>query len=693
MLYKSIFINTYKDNCNNFLEFNLSKLHKSQNNHKLIKIKKIQSRPCSKAIMEKLLLKNIKININHLHNDQNQKVYIYTNNLLQKLRSSGYISCIKIFNFNTPEYKYVTVNLTVNPIVQKITILNYKKLKIPKRFLRYVFKEQLGMPKNYNLINNSLRSIYIWYKSRGFAWVNIQLVEQDSLNLNTISLKIMEGTVKDVKLICPINKIYNPKLNNILELLIKKQLGIYPGSILNVKRIEAGIKYLTNLNLIEDCNYIVNTNRADLIVVIKYNISKNRTKYFYNYNLIFKNHSTYRQIYNLLNKCLLYIKSFNQSIINIQKFYLYSSITQMDQYLGFTYKLYYIKNNINNIFINLAVARKYPQFKIIFYYPYVYNQTKILSHLIIDLYNKVIKSYLCSPFLLLQLDEFNKNQASNLLSYINNYIFTLKHNLFNIINIYEKGLAIDSKYSKTNLYIKDYQVNQSMVRVSLPKTKIFHITKLLKYIRYNYIYLQISIVYNNLYFDNYLKSGKLLQIHSKLFTCITKNYSSTCHQLNYLGHNIQIKYLQIFNLPKIFAYIYYHTFTIFSECHLLVNSQKYKNILNQSYNNKHIYFKGSYKKSFPSCFLYLFNIEHHISKFKYMSIYCFWNYITYLYNEKQHNPYIKTINNIFTSEIIVGSGIKFYIPLKKLPNIRLEYSIDNRGKHFLKLRTDSKYNQ
>ena len=692
-----LMINTYITNHHNFLGFNPYDIKNFKIKNKLIKIKKIQSQNCNKSILEKIIFKHIKLNIHTFDDIQNNNVYIkYINNLLKKLKSSGYISCIKMFDVNTKNNKCLTLNIKTNPIVKKITILNYKKLKIPSHFLKNVLKKHLGMPRNYHLINDSFNLIYLWYKSKGFAWISIELIEQDMLNTNNIAFNIIEGLVKDVKLICRTKNTHNPPLLKFLNSLIKQELGIYSGSILNINRIERGIKHLINLHLIQNCNYIIKRDKTEFIVIIKYDICKNNIAYSYNYSSILNNYSNYKRIYNLLSEYLTRFKFFSRQTLYTRKSHIFSSIIQIDQALSYRYKSFYRNNRIHSFFTDFAILNNHAQLGINFSHPYIYKkeQNKTFSHLKMNLNNKIIKNYLCYPFIVLHLNGLSINQKSDLLAYLYRYIFSIQYNLLNSISMLHKGWYIYNKLIQINLCIKDYQLNTCRQQKSFRGIGFIDISKLLKSIKYQLIYLQISIKHNNFYNWNRLQNGQFIKIYSKLLTYIKTNHNNNWHKLVYLNQNIKIQYMQVFKLPKIGKDIYYHLFIIFAECQFSINSHRYEPIFYSSYNQVNNLFikENPQKKSGSSCF-HILNIEYHISKIKHLSIYFFFNHIDYLDNQKQHKPYIKAINNIYKYNIQIGSGIKFYIPIKKLPDIKLEYSIDNKGEYFLRLRTDSKYNE
>lgn len=685
-------INTSTHNYHNFPKSNTYYIQNLANKNNPLRVKKIQSQNCNRNILERILLKNIKLDINTFYYIQNNHLYIkHLKNLLKGLKSSGYISCIKIFNINTKNDKYFTLNITINPVIKKIVIMNYKKLKIPSYFLKKIFDKHVGMPRNYHLINESFNSIYLWYKSRGFVWISIEFIEQEMIDTNNITFNIIEGIVKDVKLTCRTKNIYNPKLLNILHSLIKQELGIYSGSILNLNKIEKGIKHLINLHLIQSCNYIIKRDKTKFIVTIKYDICKNKISYSYNYSSILKNYSNYRQIYNLLCEYLTHFKFF---IRYTQKSRIFSSIMQIDQSLSYKYKSFYHNHRINSFFTNLAIIKNCPQLNIIFSHPYIQKQNKTFAHLRMNLSNIIIKTHLCHPSIILNLNGLIISQKSNLFDYLYKYIFSIKYNLLNSITMLQKGWLVHKKLIQINLCVKSYQLKKYTEIKSFKQTSLININKLLKYIKYQLIYLQLSIKHNNLYIWNRPKTGQFIHICSKIFTYIEINHDRVWYKLMYLGQSIRIKYIKVFNLPKICQDIYYHVFLIFSECHFSINSIIYEPMIYRSSNQAdHIFFKENQPKKSPLYFFYIFNIEYHISKIKYLSIYCFCNHITYSGNEKQQKSYIRAIHNIYKYNTQIGSGIKFYIPIKKLPNLKLEYSIDNKGKYFLRLLTDSKYNE
>nr|YP_010197570.1 hypothetical protein LK244_pgp123 [Gracilaria flabelliformis subsp. simplex]UAD85986.1 hypothetical protein [Gracilaria flabelliformis subsp. simplex] len=154
-------------------------------------------RPCKQTKCNKI--RNFYFNINKKNLEKN--IYI--------LKNSGYIRAINKYTILYTKYKQTIFDINIYPIIDQINIKEYKKLKICPKFLKTLFKHQLGLPKNHLLINYILHKIHIWYLLRGYRWssINIKAISQ----VNKLYFIINEGIIHSVYLQCKTRQIKKNK--------------------------------------------------------------------------------------------------------------------------------------------------------------------------------------------------------------------------------------------------------------------------------------------------------------------------------------------------------------------------------------------------------------------------------------------------------------------------------------------------
>nr|YP_063661.1 hypothetical plastid protein [Gracilaria tenuistipitata var. liui]AAT79736.1 hypothetical plastid protein [Gracilaria tenuistipitata var. liui] len=116
------------------------------------------------------------------------------------LQNSGCISSITRYTIFYPKYKQSIFNINIYPVINKINILKYKKLKICSKFLEKLFKKQLGLPKNYLLIDSIINKIHAWYVLQGYHWSSINIYNKHKAN--EMHIVINEGKIYRIYLKC-----------------------------------------------------------------------------------------------------------------------------------------------------------------------------------------------------------------------------------------------------------------------------------------------------------------------------------------------------------------------------------------------------------------------------------------------------------------------------------------------------------
>lgn len=646
------FYNQYKN-----LAFNINVIYKISN-HKQKTINSIYIEGLTNFFFKNQVLKCLKININDLLNINIKKKYLWE--IINTLKKSGFLNLIKSSIIINDKTKHFIIILRTNPILKKIKIKNIKRLLLPKTLIIQIFNNQIGLPKNYIQIHESLKTIKDWYKIRGFKWTTINLLYAKN---NEIYIDINEGKIKETKLICN-----NPKdkyLNDQLNVLIQDKLNIFPGNILNIQRIELGIINLKENKLISNCTYkIIRNTTKDIIVIVKYSLHYDRTIYLFTKNIALINLVRYNW-----SNIIKFI--FDLPIYNIP--YLLFSL---NQYIGFKYYLCNISNHNHYFVADIRNINNFPQLNFIYSYPYI--SKNMTGYLNLNIFKKKYKFYNIITIPLRKIYHIKVNPSSQIFqNYGIKVIF--KHNLFHNISLTEKFIIYDNISHKQYLNI---QSNNKFININhITKKKIFKIAK------HKLIHLQIYLKYNTLDFNYKIKSGKLFIFHSQHFINLSKTTSHKLSLLNYYGQNLYVKYKENFIIPKIIQYIKKNIIVFCLE--LQVSISKISNLLILEDN-----FLLKDSKLFNSSFsFYSLDLEYQIIHSYYSALYIYINYKNSIFNYREYLTLISKYFNQNNINIIhnFGIGIQINIPVKKIPSLRLEYIINTRGNKYFQLRSYSKY--
>lgn len=342
----------------------------------------------------------------------NEVFYQYINTL----NLSGFINSLnyKRIILNIKYYLVVTINY--NPIIKSIKINNYKELIIPSKKLANIFYQHIGLPKNYQLLQYTIKQIIIWYKLRGFEWIRVRLYSNNQIN--QINIVIDEGKIISNKIICDnYTQISNYKyINSIIE----SELNLTPGTLLNKSKLINGIKRLKQIYCIKDMQYNVDFYKNGLYIKVKYSAQIN-------------NHLSINYFYS-------HLKSFiKRIIINIHHI-------DLVRFNKFNF-LYFIKLNIRardlyNIKINLYSQP-------IIFYKYI-KSTHIQSLSYIKSYNKYFTYYINLYWLKLKQMHF---EQICYISYLINFFCKSIHNINGQINLINQYYIARCKYNYFYIYL------------------------------------------------------------------------------------------------------------------------------------------------------------------------------------------------------------------------------------------------
>nr|QVY58084.1 hypothetical protein [Eucheuma denticulatum] len=577
--------------------------------------------------------------------------------LIEYLQNSGFFNKIEYFIVYSNNIIHLIVNFNINPIIKKIEIVRWNQLRIPQTILIHIFKTQIGLPINYQHINNSVKKIYEWYQERGFEYIYIQLIQNKKYN--TISLHIFEGKIKSNQFIydskCNISHILVHKIEKIIE----QKLNILPGSLFNIKILKKNIKYLKNIRLIQNLKYDIIYDIEGLIIKIKYSIPVQSEGHFYHKHFILNSYAHQIQSYTLDRETLK-----NQYIITLENIKNNFNYTLYYRYLGFKTFFTNLNSKYYNLTVNIVLNTKVPQLNVSFFYPNIEFIHNILNDIKINIRYKIYSIKTLYPSHNIQAKYFgNKNQNKlknkTLLHLIKTHI-SCKYLLTNKIDIIKDISHIYNTNTYKSINLNSYFITQNIKF----RNKIINTI-----IQQKLFTLNLQIKYNNLDLKNKFRSGRF--IFTKSISFKLTNLS----QIKIIYNRSSLKYYQTFTITNLFPYIKKSIILIFSEISLLRSNNI---ILFDSYytSSTNIYLALFNIETIKTYTQYVNHIEYHIQIYKFLSSYFFYhlsNKLHYLYRY-----YYYTQN--------LGLGIQFNIPINNIPNIRLEYGTNIYQQTYYQLR-------
>nr|ASK39566.1 hypothetical protein Rhodc_020 [Rhodochaete parvula] len=200
--------------------------------------------------------------------------------LLDKIKLSGFFTAVKIKSEIINKIQIITINCTVGPIIKKINFLHNSQLLIPELILEKIFKEQIGNPINFHLLNNAVNHIHKWYYDRGFHWVEVK-INKHNTQTESINVSIQEGKINSIQFKFPNYTTINRQENeeHIIK-LIRKFLKIEEEKILNYYNIEQGLNQLKDKKFVDNCDYNIQLCKAKQkvdVIIYLYKIADKTT--------------------------------------------------------------------------------------------------------------------------------------------------------------------------------------------------------------------------------------------------------------------------------------------------------------------------------------------------------------------------------------------------------------------------------
>nr|YP_010197367.1 hypothetical protein LK222_pgp122 [Gracilaria domingensis]UAD85374.1 hypothetical protein [Gracilaria domingensis] len=581
------------------------------------------------------------------------------------LKNSGSIRVINKYTILYAKYKHTIFDINIYPIINQINIKEYKKLKICPKFLKSLFKYQLGLPRNHLLINYIIHKIYTWYLLRGYKWssINMKVIPQ----VNKLDFTINEGIIYSIHIECKTRQIKKKQNLHQLNDFIVKNLTILPQQILNLHKLESGISFLKKERIIKNCTYNVITLPEGLIIYIKYSLYNNHIRYIYNQDSI-----------NVWQKnsfiFLTYIKEALQSKYSknlLKKFVVFRSyILEFKHYWNFINNLQVQLNQsttstIINIklsflqvisdYINIYLSYTY---HIIYYYKFTYNYN----------YIQILNS------------NFSLEETSNLRIITNSLKITLQYNLEKnqlstiqklAIQYEEKHLISIYNYSYNNIKVNN---NHSSYNTSKSKnSKELYLLLLLKYIPFQYsdTTKYLAIYLHVLFYDNII-TNRWMNYIINLYPYITCTYS------------------QVFNILSILPWLHKNTIQITGKINIFDITKKLISIklLHNHNKDEYTHKKSTYNSKLINTANCLFNIKYKIYLTQYIAIYLLINHIKSISYQIVYLPDIYLSKLIYQNHNQAGIGINLHTPFKEKAIIFIEYFTNDRCENIIYIGTN-----
>nr|YP_009326725.1 hypothetical protein [Membranoptera platyphylla]AMJ16982.1 hypothetical protein [Membranoptera platyphylla] len=636
------------------------------------KLKKIYFFKYSPHTLETLLINKINLNINHFNNKSlNKNLNI---KVLKKIKRSGYFSNIEYIHLNNNKSEYFILHFKINPIIKKINVNNYKILLIPKSILINIFRGQLGLPINYADINKNINKILQWYKFKGYQWTRVHY--SYSKRNNILDINIFEGRV--IKSYCLCNEsivtIKQKYFIFYLNYLIKKELFILPGEILNMNNLELNISKLKKKYLINHLKYKIINNKNGLIITIKYNLLKYSKISIYHNPTILKillNNVKVLRLYNSFTKCH---GSIIQYFFHLYKYYYKYILYSRNKYELYYFNLFHLQ--YNQILFNLSVNIITNKTIIICFLiiktsnnSSVINKTNSFSQ--VFFYHTYFYDYLFSGYKYFLNEYF----------YYENYSYLIK-NFKCQIQLYlkrlDKIIIVQYFICKYYIYNKKICLIYFYKEILRPATH-YQLKNILQKNNNIVIKYEISIKYNyfNLFTNYYFRIKQILNIYYSIYINLNTKKLYREHLFKYYSNNIEVNCHNLYQMPKIFNTC--NKIKIITKFNFIIGSIK------EQLNSPNYLIKKSTIYNLNNRLNTKLTLEYQIYLNKHNIFYLYSMYkslnnlhFTYLHND----IYIHHYNNIY-KPISLGMGLQMNTPIRYIPNIKIEVQAAIKEKYLI----------
>jgi outer membrane protein assembly factor BamA len=658
---------------------------------------------------------------------QPHRTYVFSYRHLQywveRLKMSGFFTYVdaNIYYFNN--HQVIKVDVRLNPILARVSLKDCCTKLIPASYVSLLFHHQLGYPQSFSQIYSSISKIINWYHLRGYHWAKVTIGYGATSNCNLI-LNISEGIVKDIQIVeYAIGDEYSHPDKTFYSNYILSLLNITSGQSLNLKNLEMGILKLKNLKFLSIYNYEIlrsSEEADDLILILNIKILSDKSTGIFSKKITFRSnlcepieqileYLLHKLLYNHANnnineQCLAYLylqMSENDQIVHplliyknytnlhwISEWYLAPLIFIVDENFGFKHVLRNIGSYHNNITLNVQFPQTGPFFNImgeIPWQPIFGNKlgntrlkffTNLYSHQVQQRY--MLPNYLNGEFLRyrqpilehqgLQLD-FNCDihPSLSLVEGLHLNAISNQHILLQNFIFLEK-LGLD----KTPFNLKT-------LHSQFKQIWIYNIQQFMRFkciLKYNSM--------NNVQYLSGRSKFSIKSIHYVPYKLVRLNLNKTTshkysHQLNFkleqfltiLKHIVVVQIEFILSLRSKYC-------LPFSEAMILIGPEVIRGYSEEVF-------------SLPSQLVKL-NLEYHIPIVDQNTFFIFLDFMSNFQYSSQtlsDNLLLSQYNqDTCQFRVSCGLGLKLYIPIQKLPSLRIEYGYNIHKGSCLHLRVE-----
>jgi outer membrane protein assembly factor BamA len=643
---------------------------------------------------------------------QSHHTYVFSYRHIQywveRLKMSGFFTYVdaNIYYFNN--HQVIKIDVRVNPILARVSLKDCCTKLIPASYVSLLFHHQLGYPQSFSQIYDSISKIIKWYHIRGYQWVKVTIGYGQSSNCNLV-LHISEGIVKDIQIVeYAIKDEHSHSNKAFYSDYILSLLNITSGQSLNLRNLEMGILKLKNLKFLSIYNYEILRSSEEansLVLILNIKILSDKSTGIFSKKITFRsnlfepieqlleyllNKLLYNHANNNINeRYLAYLHlqmSENDQIVHplliyksytnlnwISEWYLTPLIFIVDKNFGFKHVLRNMGSYHNNITLNLQFPQTGPFLNIIFEIPWqpIFGNklgntslrffTNTSSRQVRQRY--MLPDYLNNKFFYytrtileqqgLQLDfNFDINPSISLVEGLHFSTISNQHILLQNFIFLEKLSLDKTPVSLRTLHSQFRQI------------WIYNMQQFMRFkcrLKYNRI--------NNMQYLSGRSKFRVKSIHYIPCQLVGLNLNRTkshkySHQLNLkveqfltiLKHIVVVKIEFILSLRSKYC-------LPFSEAMILIGPELIRGYIEEVF-------------SLPSQLVKL-NLEYHIPIVDQNTFFIFLDYMRNLQYSSQTDSYNLLLSqyNQDTSQFRVscGLGLKLYIPIQKIPSLRIEY--------------------
>nr|YP_010925550.1 hypothetical protein RMC00_pgp164 [Neoporphyra dentata]WKD83782.1 hypothetical protein [Neoporphyra dentata] len=643
---------------------------------------------------------------------------MHYNEHLNQIKTSGYFSLLYINSKAICTKEISNIFISPNDVLKRIYIHNKKKKLIPHTFLIKLFQKQVGYPKNFASLNLALSKIMQWYSDRGYQWSLVEI--KQAADPSYLILNIHEGLVKTIT--TEYYTLSYKKLRSISSTeSIEKYLGVQVGLPLNINVLQKKINYLKDNQLVGNIIYSIDrsTNNS-MNLDIKFQIQELRDKELL---ILVERSSKTSQIishaYDLLGlECsspnwlvasnIMSLSTsklqacYSNSEIDSEYIYIYAVdlIKQLAHSISWQKTLIIDNFNLQNLLSwtkrntigfqlylrNLDRAKSFYLFSLkciesglnikISYL----NPSFVINHnLSFQVAIQIIKQYYTNKQSVLSLFLTKGDLSQFIFESICTYHFTSYFSISEKILI-SQVVYIDSIfYNSENISLHNNNENQAVSSYNILRQNK-------KLLYQEFLTLLLSIRYKNFNYLDWPLKGHLFEMKSLYFAPFQNtNFLNNSFLENYKNlffHKIYLKQISHFNLPLYFRDHLNHILVSTIKCQSNLNMETVYLLLTD-YPIEYTLFKSIVTFSIKVRMEYLIPISRSIR------VSLFYNYLDcFLMKQFKQVAYIpqdlstqKQFQNCFLKKFSWGFGIQLKLPIKQMPPLSIEYTV-NSDRHF-----------